>query len=323
MKNEFKVKFRGVRGSVPVPGLGTVRYGGNTTCIEVRVNGHLIIFDAGTGIINLGQELMGSYMKMDENARTKNPITATMFFTHTHLDHVLGLPFFTPVYVGNTRLFIFGGKYYDKDFRESLAKSMHSPLFPVEFDDLPSLREVNNVKEGEVILLRNGNPVPELQNVFRPTTEFPEDAVKIYAYQSYAHPCDGVLVYRVEFRSKKLVFATDIEGYKVADTRLVNFAKNVDLLVHDAQYTNEEYLMAQGYGHSTMDMAAEVAAAANVKKLALFHHDPKHNDDKLDEIHSYTKGLFPNTIMAIENAEIDMFAEDEKVVPVNTSSDVA
>ncbi len=309
MKDEFKLKFRGVRGSVPVPGRNTVRYGGNTTCIEVRVNGHLIIFDAGTGLINLGQEMLSAFFKQDEQTKAQNPITATMCFTHTHLDHVLGLPFFAPVYIGSSRFYIFGSKYYDKDFKESLAMSMHSPLFPVEFDNLPSYRDVQNIKDGEVILLRDGIKAPEVQNVFRPTTDFPDNAVKIYAHQCYAHPCNGVMVYKIEYKSKKVVFATDVEGYKTPDSRLVKFTKDADLLVHDAQYTNEEYTMSQGYGHSTMDMAVDVAKAANVKKLALFHHDPKHSDDKLDEIHSYTKALFSNTVMAIEEEEIDLFAK--------------
>lgn len=308
MKEEFKVKFRGVRGSIPVPGKSTIRYGGNTTCIEVRVNNHLIIFDSGTGIITLGQDMMTDFMKMDETTRASNPMTAVMLFTHTHLDHIIGLPFFTPVFIGSTKLYIFGDKYYDKNFKDILAMSMHSPLFPVEFDDLPSYRDVKNIKEGEVIILRDGIKEPEVQNVFRPSTEFPDDAVKIYVHQSYAHPCDGTLVYRIEYKDKKMVFATDIEGYKSPDTRLIKFAKDVDVLIHDAQYTDNQYAQSQGFGHSTMEMATEVAKAANVKKLYLFHHDPRHNDDRLDEIHQETKALFSETYMAIEGEEIDLFA---------------
>lgn len=309
MKEEFKIKFRGVRGSIPVPGKGTVRYGGNTTCAEVRVNGHLIIVDAGTGLISLGQEMVGSFMKLDEKTRAENPMKAVFLFTHTHLDHVIGLPFFPPIYFGTSRFYIFGGKYYDNDFKMSLASSMHSPLFPVEFDDLASFRDVKNVKDGDVILLTNEDS-PKLENIFRPSAPFPEDAVKIFVHQCYSHPCDGVIVYRIEYKSKKLVFATDVEGYKTPDSRLVRFAKDADVLVHDAQYTNEEYNMCQGFGHSTMEMAADIAKAANVKKLVLFHHDPKHDDNALDKIHDYTKGLFPNTLMAMESFEIDLFGDE-------------
>lgn len=306
MQDIFKVKFRGVRGSIPVPGKNTVRYGGNTTCVEVRAGNHLVIIDAGTGIISLGNEMMGNFMKQDEKSRLENPMKAVMLFTHTHLDHVIGLPFFTPVFIGSSRLYMFGGMYYDRDFVCSLEQSMHSPLFPVEFEKLPSMREVKNIKEGEVILLREGQEKPEVQNIFRPETDFPDDALKIYVHQSYAHPCNGVLVYRFEYKGKKLVFATDVEGYKSPDTRLIKFSKDADILIHDAQYTDNQYTMCQGFGHSTMDMAIEVAKSANVKRLYLFHHDPRHTDTKLDEIHEYAKSLLPNTYMAIEDEEIDM-----------------
>lgn len=190
--------------------------------------------------------------------------------------------------------------------------SMHSPLFPVEFDDLPSYRSVNNVKQGDLILLKNNSKDPLLDNIFRPENKSDDDDVKVYVHQSYAHPSDGVMVYKVEFKGKKLVFATDVEGYKTPDSRLVNFSKDADLLIHDAQYTNDEYPACQGFGHSTMDMAVEVAKAANAKKLALFHHDPRHNDEKMDEIFEYTKTLFPDTIMAMENLEIDLFSSNDK-----------
>lgn len=307
MQDIFKVKFRGVRGSIPVPGKSTLKYGGNTTCLEIRAGEHLVIIDAGTGIINLGNEMMSDFMKQDDKSKITNPMKAVMLFTHTHLDHVMGLPFFTPVFIGSSRLYMFGGMYYDKDFKHSIAQSMHSPLFPVEFDKLPSMREVNNIKEGEVIILRKGVEKPEVQNVFRPETEFPEDALKIYVHQSYAHPCNGVLVYRFEYMGKTLVFATDVEGYKSPDTRLIKFTKDADVLIHDAQYTDNEYNMCQGFGHSTMNMAIDVAKSANVKRLYLFHHDPKHNDDKMDEIHEFVKTLFSESYMSIEDEEIDMF----------------
>ncbi|MBC7473329.1 MAG: MBL fold metallo-hydrolase [Candidatus Sericytochromatia bacterium] len=307
MNDEFKIKFRGVRGSIPVPGKNTLRYGGNTTCIEVRVDGHLIIFDSGTGIISLGQEMMSTFMAMDENVRANNPMNAVMLFTHTHLDHLIGLPFFTPIFIGSTKLYMFGAKYDDNDFKNALSMSMHSPLFPVEFDNLHSMRDVKNIKEGDVILLKKGIKEPEIQNIFRPTVPFPDDAVKIYVHQSYAHPCDGTLVYKIEYKSKTMVFATDIEGYKSPDSRLVKFSKDVDILIHDAQYTNEQYNSSQGFGHSTMEMATDVAKAANVKKLYLFHHDPRHTDDNLDAILLETKKLFSETYMAMEGEEIDLF----------------
>lgn len=308
MQDIFKVRFRGVRGSIPVPGKNTLKYGGNTTCLEIRVADHLIIIDAGTGIISLGNEMMGKFMSQDEKTRNEKPMKATMLFTHTHLDHVIGLPFFTPVFIGSSRLNMFGGMYYDKDFKDSIAQSMHSPLFPVEFDKLPALIDVKNIRETEVIVLKEGQEKPEVYNLFRPETELTDDDIKIFTHQSYAHPCNGVLVYRIEYKGKKLVFATDIEGYKNPDTRLVKFAKDVDVLIHDAQYTETEYNMTQGFGHSTIDMALDVARSANVKNLYLFHHDPRHTDEILDQIHDYAKALFAPTKMAIEDLEVDMLA---------------
>jgi phosphoribosyl 1,2-cyclic phosphodiesterase len=299
MKEQFLLKFRGVRGSIPVPGKTTLRYGGNTTCIELRINDNLIIIDAGTGIINLGNELMSEFVK------DFKPIKATMLFTHVHLDHVMGLPFFTPIYIGTTELNIFGPKYYNQNFKKSLSMCMQSPLFPVEFDDVQSNCIVENIKEGEFIII-NGNNKPELDNVFRPSKKSDENSIKIYAYQSYAHPNDGVLAYRIEYKGKKVVIATDIEGYKTPDVRLSKFSKDVDLLVADAQYTDQEYQNAQGFGHSTINMAIDLAKNANVKNLALFHHDPRHSDEKLDEIFEYSKNLLPSCRMAIEEEVIDI-----------------
>lgn len=305
---EFKVKFRGVRGSIPVPGKSTLKYGGNTTCLEVNVNGNTIIIDAGTGIINLGNEMVSSFMKQDEESKKNNPMTALMLFTHTHLDHVMGLPFFVPAYIGSSKLYMFGNKYYEKDFRDSISQVMHTPLFPVEFDDLQSSRDIRNIQEGQMIVIKDGTKEPIIQDIFRPSIQFDDNDVKIYIHQSYAHPSDGVLVFKIEYKTKKLVFATDVEGYKIPDTRLIKFSKDVDVLIHDAQYTEQEYLMCQGYGHSTIDMAIEVAKLSNVKQLYLFHHDPKHNDDKMDELHEYAKTLLPNVLVSIEDLEINLLS---------------
>jgi phosphoribosyl 1,2-cyclic phosphodiesterase len=303
---EFKIKFRGVRGSIPVPGKSTIKYGGNTTCIEVKINGNTIIIDAGTGIINLGNEMVSSFMKQDEETKKNNPMTSLMLFTHAHLDHVMGLPFFVPAYIGSSKLYMFGNRYYERDFKESLSQVMHTPLFPVEFDDLQSMRDIRNIQEGQMIVIKNGTKEPLIQDVFRPTIETNDDDIKIYIHQSYSHPSDGVLVFKFQYKGKSLVFATDVEGYKVPDARLVKFAKDVDVLIHDAQYTEQEYVMSQGYGHSTIEMAIDVAKASNVKKLYLFHHDPKHNDQKMDELHEYAKTLLPNVYMSIEDEEIDL-----------------
>lgn len=307
MNNEFKIKFRGVRGSVPVPGKNTIKYGGNTTCVELRINGNLIIIDSGTGIINLGNQMVGKFFSQSEDEKKVNPMRATMLFSHTHMDHIMGMPFFTPIYIGSTELYMFGAKYYDRDFKKALQECMHAPLFPVEFDNLQSLREVNNLKEGEYLVFKNGENKPIIDDFFRPKIETDENDLKIYVHQSYAHPSDGSLVYKFEYKGKKLVFATDIEGYHSPDNRLVNFSKNADILIHDAQYTKEQYKMCQGFGHSTIEMAIDVAKSSNSKKLYLFHHDPRHTDNHLDKILEDAKNIFSDTYMATEDDEIDLF----------------
>ncbi|MFN8671885.1 MAG: MBL fold metallo-hydrolase [Candidatus Sericytochromatia bacterium] len=305
--NEFKLKFRGVRGSIPVPGKDTLKYGGNTTCLELRVNGNLIILDAGTGIIKAGNQMLKDFFSQSDEEKKINPMTATMLFSHTHMDHIMGLPFFTPIYIGSTNLYMFGGKYYDRDFKKALDECMHAPLFPVEFDDLQSFREVSNIKEGQYLVFKEGQKKPILDDVFRPQVETNENDVKVYFHQSYAHPSDGSMVYKIEYKGKKVIFATDVEGYQTPDTRLVNFSKNADILIHDAQYTKEQYKTCQGFGHSTMEMAIDVAKAANVKRLYLFHHDPRHSDETLDKIHNEMKNIYDSTFMATEEEEIDLF----------------
>jgi len=303
MSEEFSVKFWGVRGSYPTPGFLTANVGGNTSCVEVRVNGHLIILDAGSGIINLGRALEEEYQDKDDL------LVATILFSHTHHDHTLGFPFLGPAYWGQSVFYMFGPRTFYEDIEQALRRSMLSPAFPVALEELKSLKIISNVEESEAIILERGRE-PRLRNLYRDKLILSDEAVKITVLRSYAHPKDGVHIYRIEWRGKSLVYATDTESYAGGDTRLINFAQGADLLIHDAQYTHQEYTGGQspkqGWGHSTPEMAAGIAQMANVGSLVLFHHDPTHGDEVLAEMESNARALFPNSILAREGLALTL-----------------
>ena len=299
MEEGFVVRFRGVRGSYPVPGATTVKYGGNTSCVEVWAGGRLIVLDAGTGLVSLGDDLMAWHQ------REKRPIVATMFFGHTHHDHTQGFPFFIPGYVGTSTLYMFGPRTFDLDLEQSLSRAMLPPSFPKSLDELASFKIISNINENEVILIGPENE-PQIRNIHRDRIELDPDMVVVKVLFSTFHPPQGTNIFRIEWRGKSLVYATDTEGVTGGDTFLIRFAKECDLLVHDAQYTRDEYLHVprQGWGHSTPGIAALVAERANVRRLVLFHHDPGHDDATLDEMKAGAQKLFPNTTMAHEGLTI-------------------
>lgn len=299
MEEGFVVRFRGVRGSYPVPGKTTLRYGGNTACVEVWAGGRLIILDAGTGVIGLGNDLM-AWRKQNPH-----PITATMLFSHTHHDHTQGFPFFVPAYQGTSTLYMFGPRTFDQDLEEVLSRAMLPSSFPVTLYELKAFKIISNIDDTEAVLIGPENE-PQVRNIYRDQMELDHETVRIGILRSSFHPSGGVSVFRIEWQGKSVVYATDTEGVVGGDTRLAQFAKGADLLIHDAQFTGEEYvqLPRQGWGHSTPEMATLVAQQAQVKQLVLFHHDPGHDDAKLDEMHADARKLFQNTSMAYEGFKV-------------------
>lgn len=295
MEEGFVIRFRGVRGSYPVPGANTLRYGGNTSCVEVWVGGRLLILDAGTGIISLGVELMEHLRESGER------IVATILFSHTHHDHTQGFPFFEPAYHGASTLYMFGPKTFDQDLEEVLARAMLPPTFPVSLDELRSLKIISNINEAEVLLIGPEHE-PQVRNVFREEIVSAPDIVRVDVLRSPFHPSGGVNVFRITWNGRSVVYATDVEGVVGGDTSLVRFAQGSDVLIHDAQYTTDEYVRIprQGWGHSTIAMAALVAERAQVGRLVLFHHDPAHDDDQLDAMLTSARQRFPDTIAAYE-----------------------
>ena len=294
MPDELRVKFWGVRGSYPTPGPGTVKYGGNTACVEIRIGERTIVLDAGTGIIPLGREL------------ARRPATEIiLLLSHLHHDHTQGLPFFVPAYLPSAKLHLFGPDGATESLRKVLEHNQSFDTFLVRLRDMASSNNIQPVRETQVIVWEeNGVHMAES------SAGLSDDAVVIHIHRSYAHP-GGVLVYRVSWRSRSIVYATDTEGYAGMDRRLVKFAQGADLLIHDAQYLDEHYWgqlagfpSTQGYGHSTAGMACEVASAARVGQLVLFHHDPAYPDRVIANMEKIARGKFGRVQAAYEGYEI-------------------
>ncbi|MBI4641352.1 MAG: MBL fold metallo-hydrolase [Candidatus Tectomicrobia bacterium] len=280
------LKFWGVRGSIPAPGPRTVRYGGNTLCVEVRCGDTLIIIDAGSGIRELGNALVAA----------GKPVVAHLLISHTHWDHVQGFPFFVPFYVKGTVLHVYGCRGADKSLEEVLEGQMALPYFPVLLKEAGSQIYFHELDVGESMI-----------NDVRVTTIFSN------------HP--GLcLVYRLTWGGKSLVYLSDNEAYHqlamppsrendsdvigdetgLIDPRLAAFASETDLLIADSPYDAEEYKQRRGWGHSSVDDVVQIALDARAKRLALFHHDPSHSDEKVDEMVAHARTLIANRDAALE-----------------------
>jgi ribonuclease BN (tRNA processing enzyme) len=267
------LKFYGVRGSYPVPGADTVKYGGNTTCVTItkEVDGKTIriILDSGSGIVKLGKDIMKNW---------KNEVQPmTMLFTHLHPDHTTEFPFFAPNFLSSTILNLYGMQALKMHVGKILERNMLPPNFPIEYKDLKSQRNHFIIKDNSTFAIKYEN----------------KDIFTITAMQSFApsHPQQGAIYYRIVDCEKQSSIACiwDIESKIGGDKAVINFSKDCDIMIHDTQYTKEEYesanMIVQGFGHSTYDMAIENATQANIKKMLICtHFNPNHTDQKLDEI---------------------------------------
>lgn len=309
--NKFIVKFRGVRGSHPVANPSAMKYGGNTSCVEVNVDNHLIIIDSGTGIIELGNELVKTHIASGASLLTRKPIEAVMLFSHSHQDHIQGFPFFKPAFVGTSKLHMFGSRCLGMSFKETLAQSMFTPFFPVDLGEMAANMEISDYRETEIILLHRNQPIPEIVKIadFDEST-IPANTVIIKCIKSYAHPKDGVLIFKISWNGHNMVYATDKESYIGGDSRIITFSRNTNLLIHDAQYAYDDYVSPvmpkQGFGHSTPEMAAEAARLANAKNLILFHIDPAYDDQFVQSLEKTAKKHFSNTIFGYEGLEVEI-----------------
>lgn len=289
----ISIVFRGVRGSHPMPGPTTLRYGGNTSCQEIRAGGRLIVFDAGTGIISLGNDL----------AKTPGPKNIAVFFSHNHHDHINGLLYFKPVYMPDTTMHIFGPSDEPGDIMDALETLSSPAAHPVQFSRMGMKTTSAVIGAGDTVIWKHGRKTPHL---LKPEDKIGPDDVVVKVLKNGLHPVEGVLNFRLEYRGKSYVYASDVEGdEKHGDKELAEFAKNADLFAHDGQYTSKEYSSGhKGWGHSTIPMAILTAKMAQVKRLAIIHHDPSHDDDQLDEMESKAKKLFPEAFLAKEGQKI-------------------
>ncbi len=273
--DQFFIRVWGARGSIPSPGPKTVKYGGNTSCLEVRCGNEIIILDAGTGIRSLGDLLL-----------KEMPIHATILLSHAHWDHIQGFPFFTPVFLDGNSFDIYGETKID--IEETLRLQMMYPTFPVTLDELQSTIHFHDIKLHGHIQVKD---------------------VKIN-YDSLNHP-GGVTGYKIEYKGKSIVYATDTEHFRCVDQTLLKLAKDCDILFYDATYTDDEYSGKVGFpkttwGHSTWEAGVEIAQAANVKKLILWHHEPSHEDSLIDEIEQNAQKIFKETYAAYEGMVISL-----------------
>ncbi len=299
----FLVRFWGVRGSYPVSGGGSQRIGGNTSCVEVRVGGHEIILDAGTGLIPLGQLFR-------ERVKAAPPPTITILFSHLHYDHILGLPFFDPLYQSGARLHLAGPRLAGKSIADTLGGAMTSPYFPVDLRDVPASCQFYTLEPGDYLQWSAGDGQPRLQSGRLNGGKKPiaSDEVRVTFLHTSAHPRDGSLISRIEHQGRSVVYATDVEWGQGDSQPLIHFAAGADLLIHDAQYTEEDYVTSKrGFGHSTPHMATKVARAAGVKRLLLFHHDPEYDDRALAALQEAARQDFPETSLAFEGLEVPLF----------------
>jgi phosphoribosyl 1,2-cyclic phosphodiesterase len=291
----MRVRFWGTRGSVPTPGPSTVRYGGNTACVEVRTNsGTFFILDSGTGIRELGLHL----------ARQGGQVSAHLMLGHTHWDHISGFPFFSAAFVPGNHLVIYGARDLDRSLRDVLAGQMHYTYFPVPLGELRAEIEFSELEEGEIRI---------------------EDAIVRTHYLNHTAVCMG---YRIEADGVSVAYVTDHEPYGLVsgggtqepaigrglrggpihggDRRLIDFVRGVDLLIQDTQYTPEEYAARRGWGHGSTDYVTDVAVEAGARRVALFHHEPTHADDDIDRMVEYSRNRAREV-----GSQVELFAAAE------------
>jgi phosphoribosyl 1,2-cyclic phosphodiesterase len=281
----MQITFWGVRGSIPTPGPATAQIGGNTSCVEVRAGKAILVFDGGTGLRLLGKKLI-----------KEMPVTAHLFFSHVHWDHIQGFPFFEPAFVAGNVFHLYGGKNVSRTLEETLQGQMDHPNFPVHLTVMGAKMTFRDLAEGEPVEIDDG-----AGGHVRVTNA------------SGNHP-QGVYAFRVEHGKKVFVYATDTEHYEGRlDDKLVKLARDADLFVYDSQYTPEEYAGTagtggpkKGWGHSTFEEGIKLATAAGARRLVLYHHDPIQNDDAVREKERRAKALMPNVLAAYEGLSVEI-----------------
>lgn len=272
----MKVKFWGVRGSVPTPWAEAMQVGGNTSCVQVLTElEDVIILDAGTGLRMLAKDLI--------TRQQHRPLRIHMLLSHTHWDHIQGIPFFGLLNYPDNHVTLYGANKPNKTFEEVIRAQMNYEYFPVALHESAAKLDFQVLDK----------------------QAFKIGPIKITT-QGFNHP-GGVLGYRLEYQDQVLVYATDMEYTQDSlDQKLIDFASQADLLIYDAQYTTEEYRIKQGWGHSSHLVAAHLAQQSQVKKLCLFSHDPDHSDQELEGMEQQAQAIFAATYLAREGQVVSL-----------------
>jgi phosphoribosyl 1,2-cyclic phosphodiesterase len=273
-RGRMRVRFWGVRGSTPTPQAENLRYGGNTSCVEVRFGDRLYIFDCGTGLRALGQQLRREF--------AGRAVSAHIFVSHFHWDHIQGIPFFGPLYDQPENRFFFHSSSRIRSLKRVMEEQMASPYFPVDMSEMKAHRDFYSIEQGRM----------------------PLGEVTVEA-RWLNHP-QGCMGFRLETDEGVVVYATDNEpGDGVFDQNLRQLAAGADLLIYDAQYLPEEYqARKRGWGHSHWREAINVVMESGAKELVLFHHDPDHNDGCLDQVVKEARNYYPKVRAAAEGLEM-------------------
>jgi phosphoribosyl 1,2-cyclic phosphodiesterase len=268
-QEEFSVRFWGVRGSIACPGPSYARYGGNTSCIEVRCGAERLIFDGGTGLRALGEHL-----KLEE------PLEADVFLSHTHLDHVIGIPFFRSLFTKGNKFRLWAGNLApERDLKDVLKGMMAAPLFPVPVEIFAAETTFHDFRAGETL-----EPCPGV----------------VLKTAALNHP-NGATGYRIEFDGRSICYITDTEHTGDGpDPQIVKLIAGADIFIYDSTYTDEEYPRFRGWGHSTWQEGIRLADAAKVGRLVIFHHDPSHDDRFMDHVAAAAGEKRPGTAVARE-----------------------
>jgi phosphoribosyl 1,2-cyclic phosphodiesterase len=268
------LRFWGVRGSLPVAGPATARYGGNTICVELRCGPHLLVIDAGSGARDLGAAL----------AAGSEPVKADILLSHTHLDHISGLPFFAPMYDPNARLRLWGGHLAPPGgIAEALRLSWRAPLMPDMDAGFRAEIAFHDFVAGDRLQLHRDLNVGTI---------------------ALRHPGNAV-GYRINWNGSSLCYVTDTEHPADGpDASLLRFVDGADIMIYDATYTDAEYRSRVGWGHSTWQAGASLADAAGVGRVVLFHHNPCHDDAMMDAIARAAEERRPGTLVASEGMRI-------------------
>ncbi len=272
----FRIKFWGVRGSIACASAEHIKYGGNTSCIEVQVGDRRFVLDAGTGIRNLGM----AFFKHDVRE-------IHLLLTHTHWDHINGFPFFGPAYDPKRTIHIMAGHLLQNNssIEEVLSTQMHNPMFPVPLEAMRATKRFEDFRAGEVFQL-----YPDVRVVTAPLN----------------HP-NGATGYRIEYNGKAMVYVTDTEHIPgKPDQNILGLIEGADVVIYDSTYTEQEFPSKIGWGHSTWNEGMRLCQAAHVKKLTIFHHDPDHDDTFMDKLAEEATRTWSNAFVCREGMEIPL-----------------